>query len=73
MAYEILAELPAKYTDSGYCVYDWFTGQGHDNNPLDKDFETHEEAAQAAKAAYLGPDVDGVEPVWVIAEIKDHG
>jgi hypothetical protein len=58
--YKIFARVNAEHRD-GYSVYDWFDG-----DVLDCEFATAADAEAAARAAYKGPDVDGVECIWEI-------
>lgn len=64
ITYRIVAQVEAKDT-YGYSVYDWFRG-----DVLDLEFDTVAAADTAARAAYKGPDIDGVAVSWTIDAIE---
>lgn len=52
--------------DDGYRVSDWFRG-GQQTLDAAEDAASVEKADEILRAAYLGPDTDGVEVRWELS------
>lgn len=63
--------IPITYTltarDDGYRIRDWFRG-GQNTLDAAEAAATAVEADAILRAAYLGPDADGVEVRWTVEE-----
>ena len=60
--YRFRASIDSEDT-AGMSVYDWFECEAADHI-LDREYPTPASADEAARAAYRGPDVNGVEVRW---------
>ncbi len=58
--YKIEARIDAE-DRHGLNVHDWFY---NGNELLDMEFATMDEAGEAAKAHYKGPDINGIGCTW---------